>query len=75
MGLGQDEFPVKLTPEQIKTMVYEIQKHTEQLQDVLIPKTVIKDDKKASAVDDDFKKPQTEVFNDTYLVWEPETQG
>ena len=73
MGLGQDEFP-KLKDGQIRDLVYEIQKHTEQLQNVLVPKSAPKDDKKASAVDDDFK-PHTDVFNDTFLIWEPETQG
>jgi hypothetical protein len=49
LGLGEEEFP-KLQDGQIKDLVYEIQKHTEMLSDVLKPKSS-KVDKK----DDNFK--------------------
>lgn len=44
------------------------------LSDVLVPKSAQKEkeDKKASGKDDEFKE-QKDAFNDTYLVWEPET--
>ena len=73
MGLGSDEFP-KLKDGDIRKLVYEIQKYSDELQNILVPKSAPKDDKNASAVDDDFKKPE-DTFNDTYLVWEPETLG
>ena len=53
-------------------MVYEIQKQMDLLSDVLVPKSAQREKEKASGKDDEFKE-QKDAFNDTYLVWEPET--
>ena len=54
MGLGYDDIP-KLTPEQIRELVYNIQKHAQTLEEVLHPSKKSKEkDEKIPLSDDNF---------------------